>query len=322
MFRKPVARKVGVKVLATGLTGVGKSIFALSFPKSVAFDSEAGIAMYEGRPEGKNLVLVANTQDFTQLQSGMKQVESMVKKKENIETIIIDSETKFYQNLTDVALTVEEKKARKNGKDINDSNISVRGWGRIKNVATRLQNMKIDMSALGLNVVSISQISDVKQKVGDNYEVVGYKAEMAKGADYDYDIVINLFTEEQADGTVVYRGKIGKDRTGVTRKGQIIESPSYDIWKDFLESGRELETVASTLTEDRTKATTNFEANIAEEEKTIVEKFKSLMANEKAKDVAVNLITKAKIKNPLEPANEKEFAKLAEIVKAMEKAIA
>lgn len=323
LFRKPKARKVGVKVLATGLTGVGKSRFALSFPKSVAFDSEAGIAMYEGRPEGKNLVLVANTQDFNQLQAGFKEVEKLHKKdKESVGTVIVDSETKFYQNLTDTALTVEEKKARKKGADVNDSNISVRGWGRIKNVATRLQNMKIDISSLGLNVVSVSQIEDVKKKIGDSYEVVGYKALMSKNADYDYDIVINLFTEDQADGSVVYRGKILKDRTGVKKKGDIIENPSYDVWKEFLESGEELETIESTLTEDSSNAMNTLEETIEKEEQSVIERFKELMTNEEAKKVAVEMIAKEKIKNPLVPANETEHKKVAKIVEAMEKVLA
>ena len=323
MFRKPQARKVGAKFLVTGLTGVGKSRFALSFPKSVAFDSEAGIAMYEGRPEGKNLELVANTQDFNQLQAGMKEVEKMIKKDANaLETMIIDSETKFYQNLTDTALTVEEKKARKAGRDVNDSNISVRGWGRIKNVAIRLQNMKIDMSAKGLNVISISQIEDLKKKVGDNFEVVGYKAVMAKNADYDYDVVIHLYTEDQADGTVVYKGKILKDRTGATIKGQIIENPSYDVWKERLESGKSLEAIETDLVSDSEKAMETLEATIEQEEKEVIERFKELMADEKAKAVAVEMIAKLKIKNPLNPANESEHKQVAKIVEAMEKALA
>lgn len=323
MFRKPQERKVGAKVLVEGETGVGKSRFALSFPKSVAFDSEAGIAMYEGRPEGKNLELVANTQDFNQLQVGMKEVEKMIKKDANaIETMIIDSETKFYQNLTDTALTVEEKKARKAGRDVNDSNISVRGWGRIKNVATRLQNMKIDMSAKGINVVSVSQISDVKKKVGDNFEVVGYKADMAKNADYDYDIIIHLYTEDQADGTVVYKGKILKDRTGATRKGQVVENPSYEIWKERLESGKALQTIETDLVSDSANAMETLEATIEEEEKAVIERFKELMTNEKAKAVAVEMIGKLKIKNPLSPTNEAEHKQVAKIVEAMEKALA
>lgn len=315
-FRKPTTRKIGVKVLAQGKTGSGKSRFGLTFPKIYALDSETGLALYEG--DSPNLLGIANTQDFNELQSAMKEIETMVKKNpEEIGTFLIDSETKFYQNLTDTALKLEEKKARKAGRDVDDSNISVRGWGRIKSVATRLQNLKLDISAKGVNVVSISQVEDVKEKIGDAYKVVGEKANMAKNSDYDYDIIIHFFTEETADGETLYKGKILKDRTGVCFKGQIIDNPSYDVWKEHLESGKGL-LVESNLTGDSAKAMEALAKEDEEESKTDVDLFKELIADEKRKEIAMQMIKEHKIKNPLQPANAKEREAISKIVKAMQ----
>ena len=319
MFRQPTTRKIGVKVLVIGKTGSGKSRFGLSFPKIFALDSETGLALYEG--ESPNLLGIANTQDYNSLQKAMNEVEVMVKKEEgSIGTLLIDSETKFYQNLTDTALSLEEKKARKNGRDVMDSNISVRGWGRIKSVATRLQNLKIDISAKGVNIVSVSQVEDVKKKIGDNFEIVGEKAVMSKGADYDYDIIISMFTEEDANGETYYKGKILKDRTGVCKKNQVLDNPSYEVWRQHIESGKGL-VIESNFKNDTTSAMEALKEEDRIESRTDVDIFKELMNNDEAKKVAVNLIKEYKIKNPLAPATKAEHESLAKIIEEMQKVV-
>lgn len=319
MFRKPSTKVNGTKILVMGETGAGKSLFGLSFPKVYALDSETGLSFYEGQAE--NLLGVANTQDFNELSEAIDEITDMVDDDpEAVKTLMIDSETKFYQNLTDASLQVEEKKARDKGKDVNDSSISQRGWGRIKNIGTRLQNMKIDLSAKGVNVISIAQIEDVKEKKGDNFVKVGERAVMQKNAAYDYDIVIKLFVEQDAKGEFHYKGIILKDRTKVTKVGQVFENPSYEIWKDYLEN-RTGDKIESNLSKDHEKAKKALEEEDKELEKTTVDKFREAMANanEEQKKKAVEMIGKAKIKNPLEPKDEKELKALAEIVKVITK---
>lgn len=241
IFRKPTERKVGLKVLVTGNTGSGKSVFGLSFPNAYALDSEAGLARYEGNEIGKNLLGIANTQSFKELENGIKEINKMVKSKDHgIGTLLIDSESKFYQNLQETCMTIEENKARKNGRDIMDANLSMRSWGKIRQISTKLQNMKIDLSTKGINVVSIAQVEDVKEKQGDNFVKVGEKPVANKNIEYDYDIIVNLFTEE-SNGLIVYKGEIKKDRTGKTKVGDILENPSYDVWEDINKTGKIVE---------------------------------------------------------------------------------
>jgi AAA domain len=314
LFRKPSTKKLGIKILLMGEKGVGKSVFALSFPKVYALDAELGMVFYENHPVyGKNIEAIANTQDFNELQEA---IEELMELEDG--TLVIDSETKFYQNLTDAVLQLEEKKARKNGRDVMDSAVSMRGWGRIKSVAQRLQNLKIDLSAKGVNVVSISQIDDVKQKVGDQFVKVGEKPVASKGIEYDYDIVLKLFVETDSKGETHYKGLVLKDRTGVTKVNQVIDNPSYETWRLFLESRDGADKIDSNLAKDHDKAIESLEEEDAEAEKTVVEKLKEVMAKSKEHQAkAVEMIKQAKIANPLVPKDAKELKILEKIVETV-----
>lgn len=315
LFRKPAERQVGLKVLAQGITGGGKSKFGLSFPKVFALDSETGLALYESKAE--NLVGIANTQDYNSIQSAIKEVEKLVKTNaDEVGTLLIDSETKFYQNLTDAVLTVEEKKARKNGKDVMDSAISMRGWGRIKSVAQRLQNMKLDLSAKGVHIVSVSQIEDVKEKQGETFVKVGEKPVMQKGVEYDYDIVLHFYTEETLTGTKYY-AKVLKDRTDVYKKGDVIENASFDMWKGATIK-EDAQIIESDFAGDAEKSKASYEKE-EDEIKTNVERFKELLKDEKTKALALELLKKHPIKNPLAPKTDAEIQSLATIVQELEK---
>lgn len=314
LFRKPSEKKIGLKVLVTGATGVGKSVFSLSFPKIMALDSETGLSLYEGGMYGANLLGVANTQSVSDMEESFEELEELVEEDEGaVGTLLIDSETKFYQNLQHSCLETEEKRARRKGGDINDTNLSVRSWGRIKQVSSRLQNMKIDLSAKGINILSVSQIEDVKTKVGEQFVVTGYKEVMSKGASYDYDVIINLFTETDAKGNVLYKGEIKKDRTGVTKVGQVIDNPSYNVWKEHLES-RKGDKVDSNLSKAMEKDMNSLEKEDAKKEMTVVDKLKEVMGKSSEHQAkAVALIQEAKIANPLSP-KATELKKLEEII--------
>lgn len=322
MFRKPAEKRMGVKVLLLGEKGVGKSVFSLSFPKVFAIDAEAGMVFYEEHPQfGKNLLGVANTQDFNDLSEAITEIEQSVKADpDSVGTFVVDSETKIYENLTDASLQVEEKKAKANGRDVNDSAVSMRGWGRIKAIATRLDNAKIDLSSKGVNVISISQIADVKEKKGDNFVKVGEKPVMQKGAEYSYDIVLKLFVQQNPkNGEFTYKSMTLKDRTGVTKVGQVVENPSYDVWKEFLESRSGAELLNSNLSGDSSKAKKSLEEEDAKAERSVVDKFKdALSLGEEQKKKALEMVKEYKIKNPLKPENAKELKALGDIVETVE----
>ena len=239
-FRKPATKKLGIKVLSLGKEGTGKTVFALSFPRIASIDGEAGQSFYENTEYGQNLVFVDNTQSYQELEEDIDYIEEEYEA-QDIQTLVIDSETKVFNNLEETLMTIEEKKAKKKGVDANDSNLSIRSRGRIKYIAKRLQNLKIDLSSKGVNVVSIAQAKDVQVKQGDSWVVTGVIPDMVKGSAFDYDLVLEHYSEIDAQGNVKYKAKVVKDRTNVFKNGDIIDNPRYQLWSAVSEFRKDAE---------------------------------------------------------------------------------
>ena len=297
-FRKAREAKIGGKFLAYGYEGSGKSWFALTFPKVACIDSETGIAHYEGKDitlaNGKtynNLVLVDDTSDLDDLEDDIDEAVDS----DEIQTLSIDSETKFYATMQVGATEVEEKKARRKGGDVDDTVVSQRQWGRIKIINMKLQQAKIDLSSKGKHVVSVAQATEVYEGTGDNRKLVGIKPDMHKSVKFDYDTILEFYKEENGED-VRYFAKVKKDRTNVTKVGQIIENPSYDIWKDYFESMNGLDTNETTYKQD-IKTSTESMVDQAEKAEELAAEFtdvlKSLKENKDAL-LKVNKLMKEK----------------------------
>lgn len=312
LFRKPSIAKVGLKVLVYGASGVGKSTFGLTFPKIAALDSEAGLTRYESN---ENIVFIANTSSVSDVEDAIIEIEDMTNE---IETFIVDSETKVYDSMQVSAMEVEEKRARKKGGDVADATVSVKGWGKIKLVTKRLQNLKIDLSAKGINIISVSQMEDIKEKKGENFVKIGEKPSMAKGVEYDYDIILKLFTETSNNGSEIYKAIIEKDRTGVCKKGQIIENPSYAYWKDYCEKSNSFEKRNINYSQDIIKDVEKMQED-ADKIDDLTSEFKTIM-KVLTKENQVKVQKKLKeldIENPLKTNNLEAMSVLIEYMKAI-----
>lgn len=239
-LRKPRTNLSGGKFLFMGETGSGKTSAGLTFPNIALFDAENGATFYEADEEkGKNLFGIINSQSYIENEEVVEEIgELALQEKDKYYTLMTDSETKVYQSLVDAVLRLEERKAIAKGRDAMDSNVSVRGWGRVKSLAQRLQNQKIDLSAKGVHIVSIAQLEDIKEKKGDNFVKTGEKPIMQKGTQFDYDVIVK-FKYIEKDGEEKYVGKILKDRTNVTKRGQIIENVGYHIWEEYFNNIRQ-----------------------------------------------------------------------------------
>lgn len=303
LFRKPGGKKTGLKILVIGKTGTGKTLFSLTAPQSAILDSETGAHLYEETPEGKNLVLVANTQSYEELEEALLEIldnhESL-----GIKSVIIDSETKFHNDLTQAVMSIEEKKAISKGKDPLDSQLSIRSYGIIGRKAENLQNLKIDVSAAGVNVISVAQEADITKfdmKSGTS-EVVGTKPKMKKEAEFDYDIVITLFTEGKGEDTK-YFARIDKDRSKTFKTGQVIENPSFSMWDSTLKSMKGKEVLGTSLTSNSQKSKEAYEKEVEEEAKTFTQKLaefiKPLRENdpEKAKEFQTRAVEEFGVKS-------------------------
>jgi hypothetical protein len=279
-FRAAKAAKIGGKFLSYGESGSGKSTFQLTFPKVACIDSETGIAHYEGKDitlnngnTYNNLVLVDDTANLDELEEDLEAfLDGEYDGK--ISTLSIDSESKFYASLQVGAMEVEERRARKKGGNVDDAGISVKQWGRIKIINMRLQQAKIDLSSKGIHVVSVAQETEIKDD--DGKKVIGYKPDMHKSVKFDYDTILRHYTKKDKDGNVSFWAEVIKDRTNVTKIGQQIENPSYDIWKDYYEAMNGLETNATSYKQDL-KTSTESMVDDADKSEELAAEFKTLL---------------------------------------------
>lgn len=295
-FRKPASKRVGLKVLAYGLQGSGKTLFGLSFPKVLAIDSENGISLYEGTEDSKNLVGVSNTQSFQDLEDTLYDAEEYIKDF-GAETILVDSESKVYQNVQETIMIVEEKRAKLAGRDVMDTNLSVRSWGKIGQISTKLQNMKIDVTSKGVHFVSIAQAAEIKEKQGDSFVVTGHKPTMDKKAEFDYDIVLYFYREKQANGSFKFFARVEKDRSKVFKSGDIIENADYSLWAQRVGGMEGKETLDTNFAEKMEETQNKYEEQVIEEEKSLKDRITDLIkgADTETKTGIQEALKKAKI---------------------------
>ena len=237
-----VLSHVGGKVLVFGKQGTGKSTFVGTFPNINLVDTEDGQTYYLGK--NKNIKGVMRTVSEKEVQETLDELNDEETLK-TFDTIVIDSGTKLYENMQSAAYEVAENRARKQRNkgadiDLDDINISQRDWGHIKRWNQQLATSYILFSEMGKwCVVTAHQKDEMrdatkaeKKALGVDKIKIGEIPDLAKKAEHDFDIVIQTFTEETDDGETVYKAKILKDRTGVTKRGDILENISFDIWKD------------------------------------------------------------------------------------------
>lgn len=280
-FRKSNAARIGGKFLVYGDTGTGKSFFALTFPKIACIDSEVGMAHYEGRnitlANGNtynNLELVDNTSNLDTLEEDLDAFLNG-EYKDKIKTLCIDSETKFYSTMQIAALAVEEKRAKKKSGNVDDATVSKRQWGRIGIINMKFQRAKIDLSAMGVHIVSIAQATNEYKGEGDNRKIVGTKGDMYSKGEFDYDTILEFYKEKRGTG-FKYFARVKKDRSEITKVGQIIENPCYDIWKEYYEAKEKLPINKTSYKKDIQSSTDSMNEK-ADESSEIVDKWKIMM---------------------------------------------
>lgn len=252
-FRKPKKQRIGGKFLVYGFAGEGKSYFGLTFDSIAAIDSESGLGFYEGvdiEIGGKkynNLVMVDTTNDLDELEENLEAIiEGDI---EGIETLVIDSETKFYVSMDIGATEAEERKARASGKNIDNRS----KWGRVKNINMKLQQAKLTASAKGINVVSVAQ---AKALTDDDGKVLGYTMDAHKSLPFDYDVILRFYTEtDKKTKERKYFAEVVKDRTNVTKVGEILENCTYDVWRNYFNERNGLETSGANFSKDLKNST-------------------------------------------------------------------
>ena len=276
-----------MKILIYGEPGSGKTVFALSFPKSIVVDSEDGYSWYEGTERTRNVVGILDSQSYDDLENLMDELDDA--NDEEFSSLIIDSETKIYENIKEALQNVEETRAARKGRDVLDANLSMRSYGKIGQLSGRLQNAKLRLASQGINIISVAQAADEMEDTGNGQRVkVGEKLNMDKRARFDYDVVIRLFTKDNK-----YYGEIKKDRLEVFERGDIVENSSYQNWAHRLESkDNQGEAVAKDFSKDAEKSQKAYYEEVKGEMSfadRVKEYFATIDADTKKKFIAMQL---------------------------------
>lgn len=277
----PQKKKRGLKILVYGGSGVGKTLFLLSFPKVAAIDMEDGMAHYLDNP---NISFIDVTTSYKDVVDDIEDIEDEYF--DQVNTIGIDSITKLYENLQHIAQKVAEKRARDAGRNPEGESLAPKDWNKIKQKYKELMSKLINLSGMGKNFVITAQVKDELEKSGDQFVKVGETFDAMKKADYDFDIVMQMYEE---DG--IKKGLIEKDRTNTYRNGDIIENPSYENWKKHIDEIANLQS-DKVFKEDQNEVMKKDEEEFNSEEylKDYIKKIKDEATNLKNNKVNVNEI--------------------------------
>lgn len=317
-FRKPQKTLQGLKILGYGEDGAGKSLFGLSFPKIAIIDTEAKLGVYENNPTyNKNLVAVADSVNYYDVIELLEQVTKNVK---DFSTFITDSETNLYEIMQVSAMEVEEERARKKGGNIDDSVVSMRGYGKIKLNNARLKNLKAQASANGVTIISLAHKDDIFQEVNGKQIKIGEKPALRKNSKHDYDVVLRFYKEKDVvTGEYKYMAEVEKDTTSTYKLGTRIENVTYENFKEYIEQNQQNE-----------KVETNYDKSIQsnmdsmkkeqEDHEEIVKEFKSLYKELSGDDAKKKAIAKLMKEKGVEKYNDPTLtAELKEIIEEMKK---
>lgn len=293
-------------------------MFALGFPKSAYIDAENGTTFYEGTDKAEQVVGFLETQSFKDITQQTKELVKLMKKGDKtFETLVIDSETKIYENLQEALLTVDEKRAREKGQDALDANISMRSWGKIKQKARSMQNMKLQLASTGMNIVSIAQPKDTMEDLGNGKRIkVGIEPDMKKQAKFDYDVVLRFYTE---DGK--YYAQVEKDRTEAHLRDEIIENPSFEDWAEVIADRKDLKAVDVDYNVDTEKAKASYEKELDNEDLDSLPKTEQIkvmlgeLSQDDKKEFAGRIKTEIGITGTLSKASDDQLTQALELLK-------
>lgn len=319
-FRKPTARKQGLKILAYGQNNTGKSVFTLTFPGNAIVDSESKIGVYENDPEFKgNILGIADTANYYDTISLAKDV---VDNPNTFHTFTVDSYTNVYNGMQVAAMENEEERAKKKKRKVDDTTISQRGWGKVKLNIMRLEEFITQASAQGVTFIAVAHEKDVYEGDGDDRHKIGVRPDLGKNAEHVFDVIIHFFKRKDiASGKWKFVAQIDKDTTRTYEIGQEFDKITYDAFKSYIERSNNSETIKTSYDKS---IDTNIETlqKESEDHDSIVEEFKDLYkqavkADADNKEKVMKLLKDNNAEKYSDPANNEALKAVIEEIKKL-----
>lgn len=235
-LQKREKKREGVTFLWYGESATGKTPTGLSFPKQLLFDSDSGTKFYEEYNE--NILMESNTLVFKEMNDDLDEFENDDELFNQVETINVDSATRYHENMKHAALRVVEQRARKSGRLLEGEGLSFKEYGVMQLHYDRFFAKLLTYVKMGKNLSYVAEAQDETESrtdaQGNQISVkVGVKPNLPKGSKFDFDVVVNTFTK---DGKSY--GKVEKDRTKTFNIGDVVEMPNYTHWKAAIEKAQ------------------------------------------------------------------------------------
>lgn len=316
-FRKPQTRKQGLKILGYGSDSVGKSFSMLTFPNIAIVDTESKLGVYENDERfNKNLLGVADTINYYEV---IELAELVIKNPKTYSTFVIDSETNLYEAMQVASMEVEEEKARKKKKEVDDATVAQRGWGKIKLNNARLRNLKAQMSANGTTIFSLAHKKDITEEINGKNIKIGEKPDLKEGSKHDYDVVLRFFKEKDiVANEFKFFVEVEKDTTNTYKIGTRIENFTYEHFREYIDKDQKNEMITTSYDKaiDSNMEDMRKEQEIFDE---ILKEFTGLFKTLKEKDKEnASRISQLLKSNGIEKYNDPEYIEqLKEVIKEM-----
>ena len=214
-----------IKQLLFGPSGVGKTWFALSFPKPYYIDTEGGadLAHYQKRLAGAGGVYMGPNEGTLDFDTVIGQMQALATEKHDYRTLIIDSVTKLYQTC------IANEAERLGDKD---------AFGASKKPAVANMRRMISWAMrLDMNVLFVAHETNewgLNPKSGQREEI-GKLPDIFDKLIYELDLTLHL-------------QKRGPQRIAIVRKSRLLGFPESDAFpleytefaarygKDFIEA--------------------------------------------------------------------------------------
>lgn len=191
--KKAVVEKARPKVVFFGEAGVGKTYMSLQFPKPYYIDTEEGMKY-------KQYVELLNKGGGAQFKSCdfdeiLKEVKALLTEKHDYKTLVIDSISKLYNNMSvEAALELAKREGDKNPDGTAFS-------GHMKKAQTRLKPLFLLLQRLDMNIILIAH----SKSSWKNGECIGTTFDFHDKLAYDLDLTleVTLFGKNKRTATVI-----------------------------------------------------------------------------------------------------------------------
>jgi hypothetical protein len=191
--KKAVVEKTRPKVVFFGKAGVGKTYMSLQFPKPYYIDTEEGMKY-------KQYVDLLNKGGGAQFKSAdydeiLREVKTLLTEKHDYKTLVIDSISKLYNNMsTEAALELAKREGAKNPDGTAFS-------GHMKKAQNRLKPLFLLLQRLDMNIVLIAHSKNEWEKG----ECIGTTFDFHEKLAYDLDLTleVTLFGKNKRTATII-----------------------------------------------------------------------------------------------------------------------